>query len=92
MMRLLFKKILCPKNAGAAIGSPQPEAAAEETVFSESLSYISATSTASHCIFVLHTSTFCTAAKETVFSFAFLQVALWTALYVARQPNASFAK
>ena len=39
MMRLLFKKILCPKNAGAAIGL-EPEAAAEETVFSESLSYI----------------------------------------------------
>ena len=84
MMRLLFKKILCPKNAGAAIGL-EPEAAAEETVFSESLSYISATSTASHCIFVFHISTICTAA-------GFLQVALWTALYVARQANASFAK
>ena len=46
----------------------QPEAAAEETVFSESLSYISATSTASHCIFVFHISTICTAAEETVFS------------------------
>ena len=46
----------------------QPEAAAEETVFSESLSYISATSTASQCIFVFHISTICTAAEETVFS------------------------